>query len=175
MRSPANRRKKIAVVVSRADGTVEEVNDGAKALLGFDCTGAACWDAVGGRILGEAVPCNAGCVGRLVAAGHAQAAGHRVSLDGRSYELVCAPIGDRTVSILTPSAALPRDREPALSPREREVLRALSRGATIHHVAQALSIRVTTVRAHVTHMRKKLGVTTRAALVTAGFARGYLP
>lgn len=175
MRSHPNRRKKIAVVVSRADGTVDDVNDTAKALLGFDCTGAACWDAIGGRLLGEAVPCNTGCVGRLVAAGHAHAAGHRVSLDGRSYELACAPVGDRTVSVLTPSAAAPRDGGRALSAREREVLRALSRGATLRRVAESLSISVPTVRTHVEHLRRKLGVTTQAALVTIGFARGYLP
>ena len=156
---------------------VADLNEEAIALLGDGCSGTACWHAVGNRVHGEAVPCNPGCVGRLVDAGHGHAAAHRVDVDGRAYELACAPVGDKTVSVLTPLSAganLPEGERP-LSPRELEVLRGLSQGATLQRIAESLAIAVPTVRTHVEHMRRKLGVTTQAALVATGFERGYLP
>jgi DNA-binding CsgD family transcriptional regulator len=54
------------------------------------------------------------------------------------------------------------------------VLRVLSDGKTTAAIATELGLSTSTVRTHVEHMRAKLGVGTRAALVARGFDLGFL-
>jgi DNA-binding CsgD family transcriptional regulator len=58
--------------------------------------------------------------------------------------------------------------------RVTDVLKHLAEGETTGQIADALGISEATVRAHVEHMRLRLGVGTRAALVSRGFRLGYL-
>jgi two-component system nitrate/nitrite response regulator NarL len=63
---------------------------------------------------------------------------------------------------------------PALSERERQVLQAFSRGASIPQVAGELMIGVSTVKTHTQRLYEKLGVSDRAAAVAEAMRRGLL-
>jgi DNA-binding CsgD family transcriptional regulator len=86
------------------------------------------------------------------------------------------PFEDRDVTMLymlEPAlAALMRDRPrlapaPALSPAEKRVLELVAAGASNHDAAERLSVSVATVRKHLEHAYRKLGVTNRTAAVAA--------
>lgn len=69
---------------------------------------------------------------------------------------------------------LPAESGPALSPREQEVLREIARGASNKEIARSLDIAETTVKIHVQHILRKLGVSSRlqaAVAVTSGEVR----
>jgi len=71
-------------------------------------------------------------------------------------------------------ASVPVDPGPALSPREQEVLRQIARGASNKEIARALDIAETTVKIHVQHILRKLGVSSRvqaAVAVSSGGVR----
>ncbi|WP_416401428.1 response regulator [Alicycliphilus denitrificans] len=53
------------------------------------------------------------------------------------------------------------DSAPQLSPREQEVLREIARGASNKEIARTLDIAETTVKIHVQHILRKLGLTSR--------------
>ena len=53
------------------------------------------------------------------------------------------------------------DPTPQLSPREQEVLREIARGASNKEIARTLDIAETTVKIHVQHILRKLGLTSR--------------
>ncbi|MGV3622966.1 MAG: response regulator [Archangium sp.] len=63
---------------------------------------------------------------------------------------------------------------PSLSPRELEVLRALSTGASNKEIAQQLGLSDGTVRIHVSIIFGKLDVDDRTAAVTLGLKRGLI-
>ncbi len=66
------------------------------------------------------------------------------------------------------------DGPQALSPREQEVLRQIARGASNKEIARTLDIAETTVKIHVQHILRKLGVSSRvqaAVAVTSGGVR----
>lgn len=72
------------------------------------------------------------------------------------------------------AAPVPADAGPGLSPREQEVLRQVARGASNKEIARALDIAETTVKIHVQHILRKLGVSSRvqaAVAVTSGEVR----
>jgi two-component system nitrate/nitrite response regulator NarL len=60
---------------------------------------------------------------------------------------------------------------PALSEREREILRLTAEGKSFSEIASTLFIGVTTVKTHMQHVYEKLGVSDRAAAVAEGFRR----
>ncbi len=69
-----------------------------------------------------------------------------------------------------PEAHLPPDAASQLSPREQEVLQQIARGASNKEIARALQIAETTVKIHVQHILRKLGVSSRvqaAVMATA--------
>ena len=174
LNSKSTDRKDAGVVVSRADGTVVEVNEKAAELLG-EGNGKPCWEVVGDAARGEQVPCEPGCVQRLVVNGPDRAASSQVLVNRRRFQLTCTPLGDKTISTLSPldePKVSPGERE--LTTREIEVLQQLARGLTTGQIADRLGISGATVRTHVEHMRHKLGVATQAALVGEGYRRGYL-
>lgn len=63
---------------------------------------------------------------------------------------------------------------PSLSPRELEVLRALSTGASNKEIAQQLGLSDGTVRIHVSNIFAKLDVDDRTAAVTLALKRGLI-
>ena len=62
-----------------------------------------------------------------------------------------------------PSTAAPAPAQPidSLSPREREILGHIARGASNKEIARALEIAETTVKIHVQHLLRKLGLSSR--------------
>jgi DNA-binding NarL/FixJ family response regulator len=148
-------------------------NATARRLMG-DAEGRDCWHLVGGLKGAEGLPCRTGCVRELLASGMDRARHTRVSLAGRQHSLTCVPIDDAVVCSLSSPAPKQPEAWERLTAREREVLRVLSEGKTTSAIAAELGLRTSTVRTHVEHMRAKLGVTTRAALVARGFDLGFL-
>ena len=77
---------------------------------------------------------------------------------------------------LGPTAAAPEDPAPdpdpidALSPREQQILAEIARGASNKEIARTLGIAETTVKIHVQHILRKLGLSSRvqAAVFAAG-------
>ena len=61
-----------------------------------------------------------------------------------------------------------------LSPREREVARMIAKGYPNKIIASVLDISVWTVSTHLRRIFAKLGVTSRAAMVTTILKRGRL-
>lgn len=68
---------------------------------------------------------------------------------------------------------LPTDRPDTvpLSPRELEILRELTRGASNKEIARTLNIAETTVKIHVQHILRKLGVSSRVQAAVWGSER----
>ena len=69
--------------------------------------------------------------------------------------------GDRRQPAMPP----PRDLTPAFTGREREIVDLLMRGMTNRQIAQGLGIAEATVKKHLHHVYKKLGVRSRALLI----------
>jgi two-component system, NarL family, response regulator NreC len=65
-------------------------------------------------------------------------------------------------------------RPEGLSPREIEVLKLIALGHTNGEIASSLFVSVRTVESHRAHIQQKVGVTTRAELVTYARGRGLL-
>ena len=61
----------------------------------------------------------------------------------------------------------------ALSPREREVLKLITKGLGNAQIAERLSISEKTVRNHVSNLFDKLGVWTRAQAIVFAIERGF--
>ena len=70
----------------------------------------------------------------------------------------------------TPAPAVPVDPLEQLSPREREILGEIAAGASNKEIARRLTIAETTVKIHVQHILRKLGLSSRvqAAVLLAG-------
>jgi two-component system nitrate/nitrite response regulator NarL len=60
-----------------------------------------------------------------------------------------------------PPAAAPAEPGSGLSPREREILRLIARGASNKEIARELGIAETTVKIHVQHLLRKLKLSSR--------------
>jgi DNA-binding CsgD family transcriptional regulator len=63
------------------------------------------------------------------------------------------------------AAAPPPDGDPALTPKEREILELFEHGASYQDVARMLQISINTVRDHVRHIYEKLHVTSKVEAV----------
>ncbi len=96
-----------------------------------------------------------------------RADGGRMAVEVSSVQLMQ---GDRVVGVfgqarhMDPDAARPVDH-PALTPRQTEVLRLLERGRSTTQIAEELKLSRETVRNHVRHLLKALGVHTRLEAV----------
>jgi DNA-binding NarL/FixJ family response regulator len=67
-----------------------------------------------------------------------------------------------------------RQRRPALSPRELDVLRHIVEGGSNREIAVALGLSEDTVKVHVSHILQKLAVEDRTRAVTTAIARGIV-
>jgi DNA-binding NarL/FixJ family response regulator len=93
----------------------------------------------------------------------------------RGETVLAPPVAARLVSRLrSPAAAEPVAEHP-LTPREVEVLRAVSRGLSNAEIGRALFIGEATVKTHLLRAFAKLGVDDRTRAVTAAMERGILP
>ena len=109
----------------------------------------------------------------LTAAIHRVMAGEPVVSPELMGKLVAA-LQARSAANAPVPAPFAVDTGPALSPREQEVLRQIARGASNKEIARTLDIAETTVKIHVQHILRKLGVSSRvqaAVVVTTGGVR----
>jgi DNA-binding NarL/FixJ family response regulator len=120
------------------------------------------------------LPCQPGCVGRLLCFGPDRTRRTEIELAGRRHHLTCIPAEGIVVCVLDQHAEHDPAKWQTLTARERDVLSLLVAGLETAAIATELEVRESTVRSHVENMRTKLGVKTRAALVAAGFRLGYL-
>jgi DNA-binding NarL/FixJ family response regulator len=67
-----------------------------------------------------------------------------------------------------------RETGPALTPRQREVLRLLARGYSNDRIAQELGLRERTVKNHVSRLYRKLGVRSRTEAVLYAVRQGWV-
>ncbi len=162
----------VAVLVSDPNGVVVQQNTAATSLLGPAVS--SCSQALSGAAGAAHLPCHEECVRRLLEAGADRTVLRTVELDGRRYTLCCVPATGCVVTTLTSGheVAEPWERP---TPREMQVLRLLAEGQTNPDIAEALGVAEKTVRAHVEHLRGKLSVPTRAALVARAFKMKLLP
>ena len=109
----------------------------------------------------------------------------KAALRDELFEAVRAAAENRTVfspaiasrlfsEVRSPAATRAGERDRPLSQRERDVLALVARGTTNREIAKALFISEATVKTHLTHLYAKLGVTDRAAAVSAAYDRGIL-
>jgi DNA-binding CsgD family transcriptional regulator len=87
-------------------------------------------------------------------------------LGGRRYHLVPAPL-DETETPLPPPASLPPSS--ILTARELQIVSLVASGRVNKEIASELSISAWTVSAHLRRIFAKLGVDTRAAMVSRCF------
>ncbi|RST12176.1 response regulator transcription factor [Streptomyces sp. WAC05374] len=73
------------------------------------------------------------------------------------------------------SRVVPRDRAPALTHRELDILGQLARGLSNREIARALFISEATVKTHLGRVYAKLGVDTRAGAVAKAKEQRLLP
>ncbi len=73
------------------------------------------------------------------------------------------------------AAAALADPLEVLSPRERDTLREIARGASNKEIARTLEIAETTVKIHVQHILRKLNLSSRVQAAVFASERGLLP
>lgn len=98
----------------------------------------------------------------------------RFAFGDHNFDLRCIPGGDIATVVLTPAERRLSRQWERLTPRELEILGLIAKGDTTATIAGRLGISRSTVRTHVEHVRTKLGVPTRAAVVAMGFRLGLL-
>jgi PAS domain S-box-containing protein len=87
------------------------------------------------------------------------------------------PDGDRchaVFGVLVPGAAQPTGAAAGLTPRQLQVLRLLAGGASTRDIADRLQLSTETVRNHVRHVLRALGVHSRLEAVAVAHERGLL-
>ncbi len=163
-----------ALTLVGTDGAVLAQNRTAAGLLPGRNNGQACWEVMGSLAETEGLSCSRGCVtalmkGSLESARHTQFRWRR-----ELCELWCVPAGEVAVCILCSATPRPPQDCERLTPRELEVLGLVAAGKTTAGIADRLDVTAATVRTHVEHIRGKLGVATRAAMVATAFRLGLL-
>lgn len=94
--------------------------------------------------------------------------GEHVVAPEMTGKLVSVLRGDTPAAPASPAAAL---LEP-LSPRERDILRGIARGASNKEIGASLGIAETTVKIHVQHVLRKLDVSTRVQAAVLATSAG---
>ena len=153
-------------------GVIRWINPAAERLLG-DVRGKHFTSVVGPEDKAKAQELFARKVLGTTAA--TETSGVFVSTDGArlSFEVSAVPLmgGERVVGVfglLTGPLDDEASTPPAhLTPRQAEVLRHLEQGRSTKQIAQELHVSTETVRNHVRHLLRALGVTTRLEAVAA--------
>jgi two-component system nitrate/nitrite response regulator NarL len=84
-----------------------------------------------------------------------------------AYRDAAAPLRARSVEPASPASPLD-----ALSAREQDILRGIARGQGNKEIARSLGIAETTVKIHVQHILRKLGVSSRVQAAVIAVERG---
>ena len=94
-------------------------------------------------------------------------AAYRHAIGGAAVGAPPLPVEPEPVTAAAPAMPHPLSR---LSPRERDILREIARGASNKEIARALDIAETTVKIHVQHILRKLNLSSRvqAAVMASG-------
>ena len=87
-------------------------------------------------------------------------------------KLVAAYRGAAAAPVDSEAAPAPPSPIEQLSPRERDILRGIARGASNKEIARELGIAETTVKIHVQHVLRKLGFSSRVQAAVAATAHG---
>jgi len=162
-------------------GVVRWINPAAEKLLG-DVRGRHFTSIVGAEDKAKAQELFARKVLGTTAA--TEANGIFVGTDGTrlSLEVSAVPLmgGERVVGVfglLTGPLDVEASTPPAhLTPRQAEVLRHLEQGRSTKQIAQELHVSTETVRNHVRHLLRALGVSTRLeAVAAARHGQGFAP
>ncbi|BFO53847.1 MULTISPECIES: LuxR C-terminal-related transcriptional regulator [Comamonadaceae] len=130
----------------------QALRQGAQGYLLKTIEGDLLADAIGRAARGEPVV-SMELMGKLVAAFQAQ--GGPSAVPARGPE-----VAGGAAIVCEPEDAAPGGASP-LSPREEDVLREIARGASNKEIARALDIAETTVKIHVQHILRKLGLSSR--------------
>ena len=109
----------------------------------------------------------------LVTAIHRAMRGDSVVAEEMTGKLVAAYRG-ATAAPAERRAERARTPIEQLSPRERDILRGIARGASNKEIARELGIAETTVKIHVQHVLRKLGFSSRVQAAVAATAHGLL-
>jgi PAS domain S-box-containing protein len=110
---------------------------------------------------------------KLLGGSATDATGVLVSTDGRRVPLEISSVplmgGERVVGVFGllegPIDDKPAAHHPALTPRQAEVLRLLEQGRSTKQIAQELHLSTETVRNHIRHLFRALGVNSRLEAV----------
>ena len=98
--------------------------------------------------------------------------GESVVADEMTGKLVAAYRDAAAAPALPPEPAEPVSLLAQLSPREREILRGIARGASNKEIGRELGIAETTVKIHVQHVLRKLDVASRVQAAVIASAHG---
>jgi PAS domain S-box-containing protein len=171
-----------AMVVIDADLTIVAWNPAAEELIGVstdEAVGRQCWDVLGGHDERGSLVCHGGCAtGRLALEGR-PVSRQCLLVKGREGEepvevsTVTVDEGDRPLflHVIVPRRETPpRDSEPALTPRQQEVLRLLADGTPAKVIAVDLGLAEDTVRNHIRAILVALG--SHSQLEAVAKARG---
>ena len=85
-----------------------------------------------------------------------------------------ASVQAQPTAATSPVAVTADDPIHQLSPREREILALIAKGDSNKHIARALDIAETTVKIHVQHILRKLGLTNRVHAAVYATERGVI-
>ncbi|QDO90088.1 response regulator transcription factor [Ornithinimicrobium ciconiae] len=110
----------------------------------------------------------AGASGYLLKDASPETIADAVAAAARGETVLASGLAQRLVSRMRAPA------EPALTPREFEVLRLVAQGAGNRAIAKELFVSEATVKTHLVHAYDKLGVDNRTGAVTAARERGLL-
>lgn len=110
----------------------------------------------------------------LVTAIHRAMGGASVVAEEMTGKLVAAYRGAAAAPAGSDGMPAPAPPSPIdqLSPRERDILRGIARGASNKEIARELGIAETTVKIHVQHVLRKLGFSSRVQAAVAAAAHG---
>ena len=100
--------------------------------------------------------------------------GASVVAEEMTDKLVAAYRGATAAAVdrVAAETAVPPSPIDQLSPRERDILRGIARGASNKEIARDLGIAETTVKIHVQHVLRKLGFSSRVQAAVAAAAHG---
>lgn len=150
------------VLVTDAQGLVQDANGPARALFGESCVGQrAC-----------ALFRHSGCTcAQSFARGEREVDLGCRNVRGISGPLAASALGEQRVLVFQPRGV---GETCALTGRERDVLKRVALGDTDEEAGRALGIGVATVRTHLESARRKLGARTRSHAVARALNAGML-